>query len=88
MNSPLVKTNCIHSMTNLNNCYWLSDLKTSFSALTKWERRSYIAASFFLGDEGKHWRTKTTAQFNNFELLLKDWIASKHPSQKSWRLPL
>jgi len=88
MNSPLVKSNCIYSMANLNNYYWLSDLKSNFSTLSKWERRAYIAASFFLGDEGKHWRRNTNEQFNTIELLLRDWIASKQPSQNSWKLPL
>ena len=87
-NSPLVKSNCLYSMTNLNNYYWLSDVKSNFATLSKWERRAYIASSYFLGDEGKHWRENTKGQFVGVELLLRDWIASKQPSQNSWKLPL
>jgi len=87
-NSPLVRSNCIYAMTNLNNHWWLSDLRTSFSTFTKWERRSYVAASFLIGDEGYHWRKQTSEQFYELEILLKDWIGSKHPVQNSWRLPL
>lgn len=86
--SELIRTNCLYSMTNLNNSYWLSDVKTKFSTLTRWERRAFIASSFFLGDEGKHWREKTKEQFSSLEKLLSDWISSKHPVQNSWKLPL
>jgi hypothetical protein len=88
MKSPLVKSNCIYAMTNLNNVHWLSDLKSSFSTLNTWERRSYIAASFYLGDEGHHWRKNISGQLNSFEQLLKSWVAGKHPIQNSWILPL
>jgi len=86
--SALVKSNCLYSMTNLNNYYWISDIKTNFSTLSKWERRAFIAASYFLGDEGKHWRDNTKEQFLDMELILRDWIASKQPSQNTWKLPL
>jgi hypothetical protein len=86
--SALVKANCLYSMTNLNNYYWLSDIKANFSTLSKWERRAFIASSYFLGDEGKHWRDNTKEQFLDLEIILRDWVASKQPSQNSWRLPL
>jgi len=86
--SALVKSNCLYSMTNLNNHYWLSDIKANFSTLSKWERRAFIASSYFLGDEGKHWRDNTKEQFLDLEIILRDWIASKQPSQNSWILPL
>ena len=86
--SALVKSNCLYSMTNLRNYYWLSDIKANFSTLSKWERRAFIASSYFLGDEGKHWRDNTKEQFLEIELLLRDWIASKQPAQNLWKLPL
>jgi hypothetical protein len=86
--SLLVRTNCIYAIANLNNFYWLSDLKFRFSTLSKWERRAFIASSYYLGDEGKHWRDNTKDQFTKFELLVRDWVASKNPSQNSWKLPL
>jgi hypothetical protein len=88
MPSPLVRTNCIYAMANLNNYNWLSDLKSNFSTLSKWERRAFIAASYYLGDEGNHWRENTKEQFTSFEVLLRDWVSSKHPSQNKWKLPL
>lgn len=86
--SQIVKANCIYAMVNLRNDYWLSNLKFQFSTLSKWERRAFISASFFLGDEGKHWRQNTSSQFTDLEVLLKDWISTKHPIQNSWKLPL
>ncbi len=86
--STLVKTNCLCAIANLNNYFWLSDLKSRFSTLTKWERRAFIASSYYLGDEGKHWRDNTKDQFTKFELLIRDWVASKSPNQSNWKLPL
>jgi Reverse transcriptase (RNA-dependent DNA polymerase) len=86
--SHLVKTNCIYAMTNLKNFYWLTNVKADFTSLSRWERRAFIAASFFIGDEGNHWRNNTKEQFTSFEILLRDWIAAKHPSQNAWKLPL
>ena len=86
--SPLVRTNCIYAMTNLNNYHWLSNLKSDFSFSSKWERRAFIASSFFIGDEGKHWRDNTKEQFTRLETLLRDWVATKQPGLKPWKLPL
>lgn len=88
LTSPLVKTNCLYSMTNLNNYFWISDIKSRFSTLSKWERRAFIASSYYLRDEGKHWREHTNSQFTKLEILLRDWISKKNPVQNSWRLPL
>jgi hypothetical protein len=86
--SILVKTNCLYAMTNLKNCFWLSDIKSQFSTLSKWERRAFIASSFYLGDEGKHWRDHTADQFTPHEKLIRKWISNKHPNNNSWKLPL
>jgi hypothetical protein len=86
--SPLVKANCIYAMANMRNRYWLSDIKASFSTMTKWERRAFIAASYILKDEGHHWREHTKNQFSKLEKLVRDWVASKEPSQNNWNLPL
>lgn len=86
--SALVKLNCMHAMTNLNNTFWLSDLKPQFSTFTSWERRAFIAASYYLNDEGKHWRKKLNPQLSEFESLLKSWVGCKNPASSNWKLPL
>lgn len=86
--SELVKTNCLYAMTNMNHLYWLSDVKSRFQTLTKFERRGFIAASYFLGDEGKHWRDHTKSQFSKLEIILKDWVSNKAPLLNNWKLPL
>jgi hypothetical protein len=86
--STLVKTNCMYSMVNLNNHYWISDLRSKFSIMSKWERRAYIAASYYLRDEGKHWRKHTKEQFSALEHIVLEWVSSKNPYQNNWKLPL
>lgn len=87
-NSHLVRTNCLYAMANMNNTYWLSYLKPNFATLSKWERRAFIASSFILGDEGKHWKQNTKTQFSKFELLIEEWARSKNPERNKWKLPL
>lgn len=86
-NYVLVKVNCLYAMANLNNHYWISNLRTRFGTFTPWERRAFIAASYFLRDEGKHWRDHTKEQFSRVEKELRDWISGKDII-RGWRLPL
>ncbi|GAA4774089.1 MULTISPECIES: RNA-directed DNA polymerase [Flavobacterium] len=86
--STLVKMNCMYAMTNLYNSFWLSDLKSQFSTLTSWERRAFIASSYFMNEEGTFWRQKIESQFSEFESLLKSWVGNKNPSATKWKLPL
>ena len=75
-------------MINLKNEFWLSDRIKNFLAVGKFERRTLIAASYFLGDEGQHWRQHSREKFSKFETVFKDWVSSKSPLQNNWKLPL
>jgi hypothetical protein len=86
--SVLVRNNCIYAMTNLKNYYWLADLKSKYSTLSSWEKRAFIAASYFLQDEGKHWRERTKNQFSALESEVRDWVSSKNVATTKWKLPL
>jgi hypothetical protein len=50
-----------------------------------WERRAAILASYYMEDEGKHWRDHVKARFTDFEMLVRDWRASK---QSPFVLPI
>jgi hypothetical protein len=86
--SPLVKANCIYAMANRKCLFWISNLKSQFVTMTRQERRAFIAASYFLDDEGKHWRDHTKEQFLEFEFIVRDWVAEKMQSHKGWILPI
>lgn len=86
--SPIVKANCICAMTNRKNHYWLLNLKSNFITMSRPERRAFIATSFFLGDEGKHWRNHTKKQFTDFENLVKEWVQEKKSGNPDWKLPI
>ena len=58
--STLVRRLVILAMANWNCHYWISDvIKRTYSTASAWEKRSMIAASHILGDEGDHWRKHT-----------------------------
>jgi hypothetical protein len=88
MSSVLVRSNCIYAMTNLNNHYWLADLKSKYSTLSLWEKRAFIASSYYLRDEGKHWRNHTKDQFSKLESEVREWVANKNVLTSGWKLPL
>ena len=86
--SELIRLNCLYAMINLKNEFWLSDRIKNFLAVGKFERRTLIAASYFLGDEGQHWRQHSREKFSKFETVFKDWVSSKSPLQNNWKFPL
>lgn len=86
-NSPLIKRDIILIMAKWNATYWISDLKNRYTSLTSWEKRSFIIASYKLGDEGTHWRKHFKDQFSEIDLLYRDWMSEKN-QQPSWRLPI
>jgi hypothetical protein len=73
----LLKRQIIIAMTNWNCHFWLVDIKNQFTTLTTWERRAVIYSSYFLGDEGKHWREHNKNIFSREEILVRDWCASR-----------
>lgn len=85
--SRLVKRDIILIMAKWGADYWLSDLKNRYNSLDLWEKRSFILASYYLGDEGKHWREHFKNEFSPSDRLYRDWISEKVNS-KGWRLPI
>lgn len=75
--SQLVRREIILAMAKWNALYWISDLKTKFSTLGVWEKRSFIIASYFMEDEGDHWRSKAKKGFSEFENICSSWAEEK-----------
>lgn len=73
----LLKRQIIVAMANWDCHYWLVDIKNQFTTMTKWERRAFIYASYFLGDEGKHWRSHSKSLFSEDEILVRDWCSER-----------
>jgi len=79
--SILVKNIVTQSMAKINSYAWLSDIKKNFSGMHPLQRRVLIVSSFFLGDEGRHWRDHNKASFNFIEKIYKDWAAQRHTAK-------
>lgn len=77
-----LKRQIIIAMANWNCHYWLVDIKNQFTTMTIWERRAFIYASYFLGDEGKHWRNHNKSLFSKEEILMRDWCSQRQQSNK------
>lgn len=86
-NSILIKSWVMQIFTHWQLQFWLSDQKQNFSTMTRWERRIFIIASYFLKDEGRHWRDHNKNSFSDFEIIVRDW-ASKKISNPNWKIPL
>jgi len=79
----LIKRQIIVAMSNWNCHYWLVDIKNNFTTLTTWERRAVIYSSYFLGDEGKHWREHNKKLISKEESLVKDWCSSRKQANQN-----
>jgi hypothetical protein len=78
----LLKRQIIIAMANWNCHYWLVDVKNQFTTLSTWERRAIIYASYFMGDEGKHWRDHNKNLFSIEESLIRDWSSFRKQTNK------
>ncbi len=79
----LIKRQIIVAMSNWNCHFWLSDIKNHFTALSNWERRAVIYATYFLGDEGKHWRDHNKTLISKEEDLIKNWCSNRKTNNKN-----
>ncbi|MCM3352226.1 hypothetical protein M3616_24040, partial [Bacillus velezensis] len=81
--NPMIRRLVILAMAKWSCHYWLSDAKTKYGAMSVFERRAFIIASYFLGDEGRHWRDHVKASWSKAEILVRDWFSSRFQSNKS-----
>lgn len=86
--SEIIRRDIILVMARWGEWYWLSDLKNRYRELSAPERRAFIASSFILKDEGRHWRDHMKKEFDPFELLILKWAGEKVQSQQNWSVPL
>lgn len=85
--SILIKSIVIQIMTRWRAYHWLTDKKDTFSTMNKWERRMFIVAANFIGEEGTHWLNHTKREFSDSEKLIMEW-AKKKSKINDWKLPL
>ena len=83
--SPLIRREIILAMADWGHNHWLTNLKNRFNALSRWERRCFIVASYYLSDEGKHWRDHTASSFGPSEVLIRKWFCERF--QKNPKVP-
>jgi len=86
--SEIIRRDIILVMARWRVWYWLSDLKNRYRELSAPERRAFIASSFILKDEGKHWRDHMKSEFDPFEKLIAEWASNKTGSIQNWSVPL
>jgi hypothetical protein len=75
--SPLIRRLIILIMAGWEGHFWLSDIKKRFRAFTSWERNAFIVASYYLGDEGKHWRTHIKHSLSPMENIIREWYSER-----------
>ncbi|MBB6409768.1 RNA-directed DNA polymerase [Mesorhizobium sangaii] len=75
--SELVRRDIIMIFANWGNFAWLSMFKANFAAISGWQRRALILASYSMVDEGSHWRDHMKSRFDAFEMIVRDWRSEK-----------
>jgi hypothetical protein len=75
--NPLLRRLIILCMAKWGCFYWLSDVKNKYGAMSLFEKRAFLLASYFLGDEGRHWRDYTKPTWKAPEVLVRDWFSQR-----------
>ncbi|WP_434989471.1 RNA-directed DNA polymerase [Xanthomonas melonis] len=81
--SWLVRRQVFSAMLNLGALFWLREQKRGFRHLSDLERRSMIVASYWLSDEGGHWRRANSPGFTASECLIRDWFTERWAVNKT-----
>ena len=81
--NPIIRRLIILAMAKWSCHYWLSDAKSRYGAMSIFERRAFILASYALGDEGRHWREHTKSNWFGPEILIRGWYSDRFQSNKS-----
>ncbi|WP_433535055.1 RNA-directed DNA polymerase [Micromonospora sp. CA-249363] len=85
--SPNIQRDIMLALARWDATYWLSDQKNYVNSMHPWVRRAFIIASYVLKDEGKHWRDTSKSGLPEFDIIVRDWAASKVASP-TWRVPI
>jgi hypothetical protein len=85
--APNIQRDIMLALARWNVTYWLSDQKNYITSAHPWVKRAFIIASYTLGDEGRHWRDANSAALSKFDLIVRDWAATKH-QDRTWRVPI
>jgi hypothetical protein len=86
--SPSIKRECIFAAARRRSTAWLKRIKLSYNTLTPAEKRAFLCASYFMGDEGDYWRDRVRPTLDDFDKLLCEWIEHKRKENSNWELPL
>tara|TARA_R110002111_G_scaffold110492_2_gene170084 strand:+ start:275 stop:1924 length:1650 start_codon:yes stop_codon:yes gene_type:complete len=85
--SPSLRRDIILINAVRRNTAWLKGIKIDYSSLSQWEKTAFSVASYYMDDEGKHWRYSAKNNFTGSTKVLCDWIESKNISD-GWEMPL
>ncbi|MGN5109823.1 RNA-directed DNA polymerase [Aeromonas hydrophila] len=82
--NPIILSDIILAMAQRDCDFWISDKLKSYSALSRWEKRSLFLSSYILGDEGHHWREKFKDELPEIDKLLIAWFSNRHQQSNGW----
>lgn len=82
----LIKRQIIIAMANWEEQFWLKDKLGLFNYLSTLERRAIIYSTYFLQEQGRHWRGHNKASFTNEENFVKEWCGDNIPQNKKIRV--
>lgn len=86
--TPVIEREIVVAMARRRSNHWLSDMRSRIGSITNpWTRRAFFAASYTLGDEGKHWRNSIKSSLPVHDQLMLKWIAQKN-NGKEWQIPI
>lgn len=87
MPNESIRRDIILAMARWRDWHWLSDVRNRFRNLSDVARRGFIISSYYLADEGEHWRKHVKRELSDFEKVVSDW-AKERSGTDGWNIPL
>lgn len=84
--APNVQRDIMLIMARWKVAYWLSNQKNYIGGAHPWVQRAFLIASYQLGDEGDHWRKSAAKRWSDFDVIVRNWAASKKQIS-GWEVP-
>ncbi len=83
----LLRRDIVYAMARRGAHYWVSDLMKRHAQVSSWELRALLAASYALGDEGRHWRRARERELSDVDRAYLLWLGRKNDGSV-WALPI
>jgi len=75
--NQMVRRQVVMGMIESEGTFWLREQKGNFANVGEMEKRAILLGSFWLRDEGSHWRAAVARGLTPEQTLIKEWFSGR-----------